>query len=211
MKKVTLKLSDGRCIEELIEIKNVDVEQLYLSLKDIMIRHMMDDSIERRIKINKEFESDIDNGVTTLGIDLAAECIHEGKIDTAQYPTDTKPQQPILNKSDVHTEESSEETQTGGKGFFLIAKCQECGKQKFFKTETGKKFHCECGYDTTMDEIILIKGSCPNCGNNVGSLPFKAPVATLPDMDIDGVVRCGQCRSFPDLIYNEKYKEWRTL
>lgn len=209
MKKVTLKLSDGRCIEELIEIKNVDAEHLYLSLKDIMIRHMMDDNIERRIKLNKEFESNIDNGVTAIGIDLAADYIQEGKIDVSQYPTDTRPQQvaPIESKTETKTNSGNEE----GKEFFLIAKCPDCGKTKFFKTETGKMFHCECGYETMMKEITLIKGHCPNCGNNVGSLPFRAPVATLPGMDIDGVVRCGQCRSFPDLIYNEKYDEWRTL
>lgn len=207
MKKVTLKLSDGRCIEELIEIKNVDAEQLYLSLKDIIIRNMMDDSIDRRIKINKEFESEIDKGVTTIGIDLAADCITEGKIHTSQYPSDNKPQQVKL----IQEETNKHSTREKGKEFFLIARCPECGKRTYFKTETGKIFHCDCGYETVMDDIVLIKGKCPNCDNNVGSLPYKPPVATLPGMDIDGIIRCGQCHSFPDVKYNEKENEWRTL
>ena len=224
MKKLTLKLSDGRNIEEVIELKNENIEHVFLSLKDLLIRHMMDDNIDRRIELNKE-EPEIINNKGCKNADTVENVEDENKTNEKiewNIPEETiinvpltpsnivceNPVQGILAPKDIkiHNDKFKKGTE-----FFLIAKCPKCGKQKFFKTEPFKTFHCDCGYETEMDEVVNIVGKCPNCDNNIGSKQYGSFVGTLYGMDVNGVVRCNKCKCHPDLEYLEKLREWRIL
>lgn len=42
MKKLTIKLSEGRSIVEVVEVKNVDVDKMYKAIKEVVLSHLGD-------------------------------------------------------------------------------------------------------------------------------------------------------------------------
>lgn len=231
MKKLTIKLSDGRNIEEVIELKNVNSEEVFMRVKDVIIREMMDSNIDKRkdnVSEIKDIVGDTDGYIVESDVIIprphrrvkcklmvrkvggkdtevshpVADLIDEGKIQTQQATAEV-----------AHSESHSTtpiQQYDDSTTFFMISKCPGCGKPSFYKTSTAGRFNCECGHSQPNSDFVEIVGGCPNCDNNIGSRRGNR-TGTLKGMDVSDTLKCKRCESPVSMEYIEKKKHWQVM